>query len=463
MSRKTSTKRVMSSTVCIRPPTETTLASLCSRARTAVSSLHTSARAHALDLVGRDRLAVAGAADHHAEALLAVLPVGGDGLGRAQAEDRVVVEGVVDERAVVDGLVAVVGEPVEQVLLELEAGVVGAEVDAHGAESVRALVRPCRSRNPATSASASSAASNSCGWRQKPWIMPAYVVSSTVAPAAAIRRASSRSSSASTSCSATWTSVGGRLSEAGRRGRREVGVARGRGRARRTAASTTRASRAGQPAVRARRRTAATRRVDEGVDQHGRGERVRGCAAPRPARGCRRRCRRRPRPAPRSRPRLPALSEQPAQRGVDVVGRGREPVLGRPPVVDGEHRRAGPVGEPAGLAVVGVDVAEHEAAAVQEHARAPRPRTVGDVEPAGHAVGVDVLDPVDRLLAASARRPAERARARLAAMSAAPKPGSATLGPCDHSSSAATACGCRVMRRRRAGPAPRRRRRGRAW
>ena len=32
----------------------------------------------------------------------------------------------------VDGLVAVVGEPVEQVLLELEAGVVGAEVDAHG-------------------------------------------------------------------------------------------------------------------------------------------------------------------------------------------------------------------------------------------------------------------------------------------------------------------------------------------
>ena len=41
--RKTSTKRVMSSTGCIRPPTETTLASLCSRASAAVSSDQASA------------------------------------------------------------------------------------------------------------------------------------------------------------------------------------------------------------------------------------------------------------------------------------------------------------------------------------------------------------------------------------------------------------------------------------
>ena len=35
--------RVISSTECIRPPTEITFASLCSRASAAVSSLHTSA------------------------------------------------------------------------------------------------------------------------------------------------------------------------------------------------------------------------------------------------------------------------------------------------------------------------------------------------------------------------------------------------------------------------------------
>ena len=61
-------------------------------------------------------------------------PAGGrrHALGRAQAEDRVVVDRVVDERAVVDRLVAVLGQPGEQVGLEVEPGVVGAEVDAHG-------------------------------------------------------------------------------------------------------------------------------------------------------------------------------------------------------------------------------------------------------------------------------------------------------------------------------------------
>ena len=44
VARKTSTKRVISSTVCIRPPTATTCASLCWRARTAVSSDQTSAQ-----------------------------------------------------------------------------------------------------------------------------------------------------------------------------------------------------------------------------------------------------------------------------------------------------------------------------------------------------------------------------------------------------------------------------------
>ena len=84
--RKTSTKRVMSSSECIRPPTETTLASLCSRARRAVSSDHTSAARMPLHLVGRHLLAVAGAADHDAEAVQAGGPVLGDSLGRPQAE-----------------------------------------------------------------------------------------------------------------------------------------------------------------------------------------------------------------------------------------------------------------------------------------------------------------------------------------------------------------------------------------
>ena len=44
VARNTSTKRVISSTVCIRPPTATTCASLCWRARTAVSSDQTIAQ-----------------------------------------------------------------------------------------------------------------------------------------------------------------------------------------------------------------------------------------------------------------------------------------------------------------------------------------------------------------------------------------------------------------------------------
>ena len=88
-------------------------------------------RADALDLVGRDLLAVAGAADHHAEAAL----VGDDALGRPEAEDRVVVLGVVDERPVVDRLVTLLAQPPDQVVLQLEAGVVGSQVDAHGVKA----------------------------------------------------------------------------------------------------------------------------------------------------------------------------------------------------------------------------------------------------------------------------------------------------------------------------------------
>ena len=68
--------------------------------------------------------------------------VGDHALGGPQAEHRVVVEGVVDERPVVDGLVAVLGQPGDEVVLELETGVVGAEVHAH-AGHCSTPARPC--------------------------------------------------------------------------------------------------------------------------------------------------------------------------------------------------------------------------------------------------------------------------------------------------------------------------------
>ena len=79
-------------------------------------------------LVRRDLLAVARAADHDAEAAGVVE----DGLRGGDAVRRVVVGGVVGGRPDVDRLVPQTGEVGDQVGLELEAGVVGAEVDAHG-------------------------------------------------------------------------------------------------------------------------------------------------------------------------------------------------------------------------------------------------------------------------------------------------------------------------------------------
>ncbi len=86
--------------------------------------------ADALDLVGGDLLAVAGAADDDAERV----GVGGGPLGRPQAERRVVVGGVVDVGAAVHRVVAVGLQPVDEVVLEFVAGMVGAEVHAHEGE-----------------------------------------------------------------------------------------------------------------------------------------------------------------------------------------------------------------------------------------------------------------------------------------------------------------------------------------
>src|SRR5690606_38268578 len=85
-------------------------------------------RAHAGHLVRGDLLAVAGAADDQPEAARVVDDAGRGG----QAVRRVVVVGVVGVWADVDRLVAGPGQPGDEVGLEVEAGVVGAEVYAHG-------------------------------------------------------------------------------------------------------------------------------------------------------------------------------------------------------------------------------------------------------------------------------------------------------------------------------------------
>ena len=128
VARNTSTKRVISSTVCIRPPTAITCASLCWRARTAVSSDHTSAQRMPATLLA----AICSPLPEPPMTTPRLPRLGGHGLGRAQAEDGIVVERVVDEGTVVDRLVAVLGQPGRQVGLEVETGVVAAEVHAHG-------------------------------------------------------------------------------------------------------------------------------------------------------------------------------------------------------------------------------------------------------------------------------------------------------------------------------------------
>ena len=58
----------------------------------------------------------------------------------------------------------------------------------------------------------------------------------------------------------------------------------------------------------------------------------------------------------------------PADRGDHVVGGRGEGVLGREAVVVGQHRRVGVAAQPAAGLVVGVEVADDEAAAVEVHA-----------------------------------------------------------------------------------------------
>jgi hypothetical protein len=80
------------------------------------------------DLVGRDLLAVARPAQHDAQAPR----VGHRALRGGDAERRVVVLGVIVESAAIDRLVAALAKVLDDGLLEFVAGVIAAEVDAHG-------------------------------------------------------------------------------------------------------------------------------------------------------------------------------------------------------------------------------------------------------------------------------------------------------------------------------------------
>jgi hypothetical protein len=88
--------------------------------------------ADALDLVRGDLLAVARPAQDDPEGVEPRVPVRPDGARCADAERGVVVEGVVLGGAVVDEVVAGGDELLDQVAGEVQAGVVGGDVDAHG-------------------------------------------------------------------------------------------------------------------------------------------------------------------------------------------------------------------------------------------------------------------------------------------------------------------------------------------
>src|SRR5699024_10515207 len=87
--------------------------------------------ASALDQVRRHLLTVAGPADDDAERLDAGGAVVDHGLGRGDAERRIVIECVVFERTVVDDLMPCLLEVGSEDLFEFESGVVGAEMDLH--------------------------------------------------------------------------------------------------------------------------------------------------------------------------------------------------------------------------------------------------------------------------------------------------------------------------------------------
>ncbi len=148
--------------------------------------------------------------------------------------------------------------------------------------------------------------------------------------------------------------------------------------------------------------------------------------------------------AVRVRAQLLRVLERPAQRRLAVLDRRRERVLGRQPVVDRQHVRA-PVAaqQPAG-GVVGVEVADHEAAAVvvdDQRVRAAglRRHVVAGLDRAFGAVHLEVAHLLHRDLAAR-RTPRPGAARRRAPRAAA---ASRSAG-CPGAPSSRAAAGCRA-------------------
>ena len=83
---------------------------------------------YALDLVGRDLLPVPGAPDDEPK----TVRIGDGGRRRPPAKGRIVVLGVVTEGSVVNNLVTLRPEVLRKGVLQLEPGMIGSHVDAHG-------------------------------------------------------------------------------------------------------------------------------------------------------------------------------------------------------------------------------------------------------------------------------------------------------------------------------------------
>ncbi|AGL27916.1 hypothetical protein J113_17125 [Mycobacterium tuberculosis CAS/NITR204] len=98
----------------------------------------------ARDLVGGDLLPVARSAQHDAQAAR----IGDSARRCGNAECRVVVVGVVAQRAAVDRLVAGLLQVLDDPLLELISGVVGPQVDAHARHCARHTAGRRRGRPP---------------------------------------------------------------------------------------------------------------------------------------------------------------------------------------------------------------------------------------------------------------------------------------------------------------------------
>ena len=121
VSRKVRTSSKARAGSCCRAPMETTLASLCSRPNSAVDSFQ--AR-----IARRDLLAVPRSSEDDSQAS----GIGNDRFPAFDAHRRVVVEGVVFCRPVIDDVVARLGEPGDEIFLQFEPCVVRRNVYAHG-------------------------------------------------------------------------------------------------------------------------------------------------------------------------------------------------------------------------------------------------------------------------------------------------------------------------------------------